>query len=97
MRKSPTNAEKVLWSEIKSKSMGNKFRQQHLIGDFIVDFVCLSRKLIIEVDGDYHFTDEQIQLDNERTIALNQLGYKVIRFTNNDILKNIHSVLSAIQ
>jgi ATP-dependent exoDNAse (exonuclease V) beta subunit/very-short-patch-repair endonuclease len=97
MRKRPTNAENFLWSELKSKSIGNKFRQQHLIDDFIVDFVCLSRKLVIEVDGDYHFTEEQIQLDNERTITLNKLGYKVIRFTNNDVLTNIHSVLNIIQ
>jgi ATP-dependent exoDNAse (exonuclease V) beta subunit len=97
MRKNPTAAEKVLWSEIKSKSLGNKFRQQHLIDDFIVDFVCLSGKLVIEVDGDYHFTEEQIQIDNERTIILNELGYKVIRFTNNDVLTNIHKVLNKIQ
>ncbi|MBA4317729.1 MAG: hypothetical protein C0412_04950, partial [Flavobacterium sp.] len=97
MRKNPTEAEKVLWSEIKSKSLGNKFRQQHLIDDFIVDFVCLSGKLVVEVDGDYHFTEEQIQLDNERTVVLNELGYKVIRFTNNDVLTNIHSVLNIIQ
>ena len=96
-RKNPTNAERVLWSEIKSKSLGNKFRQQHLIADFIVDFVCLSRKLIIEVDGEYHFTKEQIQLDIERIAILNELGYKVIRFTNNEVLTNIHNVLKIIQ
>jgi ATP-dependent exoDNAse (exonuclease V) beta subunit/very-short-patch-repair endonuclease len=96
-RKNPTTAEKVLWLEIKSKKLGHKFRQQHLIENFIVDFVCLSNKLIIEVDGDYHFTQEQIQLDAERTFVLNHLGYKVIRFTNSEVLTNIHSVLNTIQ
>ena len=97
MRKNSTVAEKTLWSELRSQTLGHKFRQQHLIDDFIVDFVCLSRKLIIEVDGEYHFTEEQIQLDKERTTVLNELGYKVIRFTNNEVLTNIHSVLNKIQ
>ncbi|WP_281297953.1 UvrD-helicase domain-containing protein [Flavobacterium limnophilum] len=96
-RKNPTEAEKVLWSELRSSALGHKFRQQHLIADFIVDFVCLPRKLIIEVDGEYHFTEEQIQLDKERTAVLNGLGYKVIRFTNNEVITNIHSVLDNIQ
>jgi very-short-patch-repair endonuclease len=96
-RKNPTEAEKILWSELRSLALGHKFRQQHLIDNFIVDFVCLSRKLIIEVDGDYHFTEEQIQLDKERTAVLSELGYKVIRFTNDDVLTNIHSVLDKIQ
>ena len=96
-RKNPTVAEKTLWSELRSQALGDKFRQQHLIDDFIVDFVCLSKKLIIEVDGDYHFSAGQIQLDNVRTAILDQLGYKVIRFTNNDVLSNIHNVVSKIQ
>jgi ATP-dependent exoDNAse (exonuclease V) beta subunit/very-short-patch-repair endonuclease len=97
IRKAPTVAEKLLWTELKSKSLEFKFRQQHLINDFIVDFVCLSKKLIIEVDGEYHFTEEQIQLDTERTRILNELGYKVIRFTNNEVLTNIHFVLANIK
>ncbi|HTG65110.1 MAG TPA: DUF559 domain-containing protein, partial [Flavobacterium sp.] len=95
-RRNPTPAEKVLWSELKSQSLGDKFRQQHLIDDYIVDFVCLSKKLIVEVDGEYHFTEEQILLDQERTKALNELGYKVIRFTNEQVVKNISFVLDNI-
>ncbi|WP_188049501.1 UvrD-helicase domain-containing protein [Flavobacterium sp. GP15] len=96
-RKNPTNAEKVLWMELKSKSLEDyKFRQQHLIADYIVDFVCLKSKLIIEVDGEYHFTKEQVLLDQERTLFLNGLGYKVIRFTNDEVLKNIPFVLDKI-
>ncbi|MFV5690588.1 UvrD-helicase domain-containing protein [Flavobacterium sp. LT1R49] len=98
MRKQPTHAEKVLWMELKSKSLEDyKFRQQHLIDDFIVDFVCLSKKLVVEVDGDYHFTEEQVELDNNRTITLNKLGYKVIRFTNEQVIKSISEVLKRIQ
>ncbi|TDE46843.1 DUF559 domain-containing protein [Flavobacterium rhamnosiphilum] len=98
MRKEPTHAEKILWMELKSKSLEDyKFRQQHLIDDFIVDFVCLSKKLVVEVDGDYHFAEEQVQLDNNRTITLNKLGYKVIRFTNEQVTKNISEVLKRIQ
>ncbi|MDI6045342.1 UvrD-helicase domain-containing protein [Flavobacterium yafengii] len=98
MRKQPTHAEKVLWMELKSKSLkGYKFRQQHLIDDFIVDFVCLSKKLVVEVDGDYHFTEEQIELDINRTQTLIKLGYKVIRFTNEQVIKNISEVLKRIK
>jgi very-short-patch-repair endonuclease len=97
MRKNPTKAENILWSELRSQALDHKFRQQHLIADFIVDFVCLSKKLVIEVDGEYDLTDDQIQLDNERTIDLNKLGYKVIRFSNNEVQTNIHGVLNKIQ
>jgi ATP-dependent exoDNAse (exonuclease V) beta subunit/very-short-patch-repair endonuclease len=97
MRKNPTIGEKTLWNELKSKSLKYKFRQQHLIGDYIVDFVCLSQNLVVEVDGEYHFTEQQIQLDNERTFELNKLGYKVIRFTNKEVLTNIHYVLDELK
>jgi very-short-patch-repair endonuclease/ATP-dependent exoDNAse (exonuclease V) beta subunit len=97
-RKDPTHAEKVLWMELKSKALEDyKFRQQHLIDDFIVDFVCLSKKLVVEVDGDYHFTEEQIELDIYRTQTLIKLGYKVIRFTNEQVIKNISEVLKEIK
>ena len=96
-RKNPTNAEKALWVELRSKSLEDyKFRQQHLIGDYIVDFVCLKSKLVIEVDGGYHFTDEQLVLDQQRTLIINELGYRVIRFTNEEVLKNIQFVLDKI-
>ena len=98
MRKQPTHAEKVLWMELKSRSLEEyKFRQQDLIDDFIVDFVCLSKKLVVEVDGDYHFAEEQVQLDNNRTTTLNKLGYKVIRFTNEQVVKSISEVLKEIK
>ncbi|WP_445738351.1 leucine--tRNA ligase [Mariniflexile sp.] len=97
MRKEPTEAEKLLWEELRNKKLNHKIRQQHLIEDFIVDFVCLSKKLVIEVDGDYHNGEAQKQLDAEGTLRLNNEGFEVIRFTNNEVLFNISSVLSKIK
>jgi len=94
MRDNMTEAEAVLWEYIKSKKMGVKFRRQHVIGNYIPDFVALSCKLIIEVDGEIH--KYQQEADKQRTFELNSKGFKVIRFTNNDILKNIKPVLDNI-
>ncbi|MEL1241155.1 leucine--tRNA ligase [Flavobacterium flavipallidum] len=97
-RKNPTEAENVLWQEVRNSNLGYKIRRQHYIGNFIVDFVCLEKKLIIEVDGGYHDTKEQIELDGERTLELEQKHlYKVIRFTNEEVLSDIKSVLSKIK
>ncbi len=96
MRKQPTHAEKVLWMELKSKSLEDyKFRQQHLIDDFIVDFVCLSKKLVIEVDGGIH--DLQKEYDAQRTEILNKKGFKVIRFSNDEVIGSISVVLEKIK
>ncbi len=95
MHANPTQAEAVLWKQLKSKNLGFKFRQQHLIEEFIVDFVCLSKKLIIEVDGKIH--ESQIEKDNERTEVLENKGYKVIRFKNEEVIENIDSVVKKIE
>ncbi|PWA10278.1 leucine--tRNA ligase [Flavobacterium laiguense] len=97
-RKNPTEAEDVLWQEVRNSNLGYKIRRQHYIGNFIVDFVCLEKKLIIEVDGGYHDTKEQIELDELRTLELEQKHlYKVIRFTNEEVLNDIKTVLSKIK
>ncbi len=95
MRDTMTEAEKVVWIHIKSKKLGVKFRRQHIIGPYIVDFAALEHNLIIEIDGGIH--KKQIQQDKERTLNLNQKGYKVIRFTNEEVLNNIESVLREIK
>ncbi|TDS12629.1 leucyl-tRNA synthetase [Maribacter caenipelagi] len=95
MRANPTAAESVLWESIKSKKLDYKFRQQHLIDDFIVDFVCLSKKLVIEVDGEIHETQKEADL--KRTKVLNGLGYKVVRFKNEKVIGNIDGVLEEIK
>ncbi|MDR7209738.1 class I tRNA ligase family protein [Flavobacterium piscis] len=97
-RKNSTEAEDILWQEVRNSNLGYKIRRQHYIGNFIVDFVCLEKKLIIEVDGGYHDTKEQIELDELRTLELEQKHiFKVIRFTNEEVLKDIESVLSKIK
>ena len=95
MRNNPTPAEAALWESLKSKNLGDKFRRQHPIAEFIPDFVCLSKKLIIEVDGEIH--DNQIEKDQARTEVLENLGYKVLRFRNEKVLGNLEEVLSEIK
>ncbi|WP_445757439.1 leucine--tRNA ligase [Polaribacter sp.] len=95
MRANPTQAEAILWQQLRGKGLGYKFRQQHLIDDFIADFVCLSKKLIIEVDGKIH--DFQQEKYAERTQILENLGYKVIRFTNEEVIGNLDKVLETIK
>ncbi|MBO0590781.1 leucine--tRNA ligase [Cellulophaga sp. E16_2] len=94
MRNNPTEAEAVLWESLKGKNSGDKFRRQHLIADFIVDFVCLSKKLVIEVDGAIH--DTQKEADQARTDVLNARGFKVIRFTNEELIGDLDTVLKSI-
>lgn len=96
-RDKPTEAENILWEELKSKKLNHKIRRQHLISDFIVDFVCLSKRLVIEVDGGYHNNDEQKLSDEERTNILNEKGFEVIRFRNEEVLVDLDSVLEKIK
>ena len=97
MRKEPTDAEAALWELLRDKKLGDKFRRQHLIDDFIVDFVCLSKNLVIEVDGGYHNDPTQKEYDQQRTLYLNEKGFKVIRFTNEELLGNTEAVLTKIK
>lgn len=97
MRKNPTEAESILWNLLRNKQLGHKFRRQHIIGDFIVDFVDLKSGTIIEVDGGYHNQNEQMIYDAARTEVLNRKGYKVLRFTNNEVIAEPESVISKIQ
>jgi leucyl-tRNA synthetase len=91
----PTEAEAALWTRLKGKQLEVKIRQQHLIEDYIVDFACLSRKLVIEVDGEIH--NNQKEQDEARTKVLEEKGYKVIRFTNNEVIANIDEVINEIK
>jgi len=95
MRANPTEAEAILWQHLKGKKLGYKFRQQHLIGDYIVDFVCLSKRLVIEVDGKIH--DSQAENDQERTNFLGDRGFKVIRFKNKEVIGNVGGVVDEIE
>ncbi|MCX6150699.1 MAG: methionine synthase [Ignavibacteriales bacterium] len=96
-KKNPTNAELILWEQLKSKQLSNyKFRRQHIIGHYIADFVCLSKQLVIEIDGLIHQVPENKESDEQRTKWLNENGFRVIRFTNDDVINNIESVLTKI-
>jgi len=96
-RNHPTDAESLMWEFLSGKLWGVRFRRQHIIGDYIVDFVCLKKKLVVEIDGGYHFTDEQTELDEHRTRKLNYLGFNVIRFTNEEVIGNTEYVLKTIK
>ncbi len=93
-----TEAEEFLWKQLRGKNLeGYKFRRQHIIDEFIVDFVCLSKNLVIEIDGGYHNEPEVKQADEVRTEILNSLGFKVIRFTNEEVINDIENVLLTIK
>ena len=90
-------AESVLWEALREKQLGVRFRRQHPIEGYIPDFVCLKKRLVIEVDGGYHYIEDQLVSDAERTYYLNQKGFDVIRFTNEEVLGNIDNVLHKIK
>jgi very-short-patch-repair endonuclease len=94
LRKNLTDAERLLWAKLRRRQLENcKFRRQHPIGNFIVDFVCLDKKLVIEVDGGQHLDNPY---DDRRTHWLEEQGYKVLRFWNHDVLAKTDAVLQAI-
>ncbi|QEH81450.1 endonuclease domain-containing protein [Sphingomonas sp. C8-2] len=92
MRNAPTEPERRLWRHLSNSQLGYKFRRQSVIGRFIVDFLCPAKALIIEIDGDTHDTD----CDELRDTLLADWGYRTIRFTNADVMRNIEGVLDVI-
>lgn len=107
LRRTQTKAEKLLWKELKAYNLnGHKFRRQHPIIYFkvnnvydfyVADFYCASGKLIVEVDGEVHSDIDVAEKDKVRQAHLEELGYKVIRFTNNEVFKELQIVLSKIE
>jgi len=89
-----TKAEVILWSKLRGKQLEYKFRRQHGIGKYVVDFYCPELKLIIEIDGDVHGFDNQIKKDKERREFLESLGFVILRYSNNDIKNNLGGVLN---
>ena len=96
-RKNPTESENALWQMLRNKNIGAKFRRQHLIDRFIVDFVCLEKALIIEVDGGYHNDPAQKEYDEQRTQILESFGYNILRFTNEEVIADTDNVLKKIK
>jgi len=97
MRKKHTEAEGVLWELLRDSKLGVKFRRQHPIDKYIVDFICLQESLIVEADGGYHTTEEQKFYDKERTRVLNEIGFEVIRFTNEEITEHLYKIKEKIK
>jgi len=94
LRNNMTKAEIVLWSKLKGKQLnGLKFRRQHGINNYVVDFYCPELKLAIEIDGDVHAYDSRIAYDKQRQKDIEALGIKVLRYANTDVLNNIEGVL----
>lgn len=94
LRKRPTDAEKLLWSKLRDRQLaGMKFRRQRPIGKYIVDFVCIEKRIVVEADGSQHLNNPD---DVARDSYLREKGYTVLRFWNNDILRNIEGVLGKI-
>lgn len=87
-----TDAEIALWNLLKGNGIGDKFRRQHIVGEYIADFINLKYKLIVEVDGKYHFKGDQPVADEQRTADLNRMGYTVVRFTNDEVIGDIRKV-----
>lgn len=96
-RQYATEAERLLWHYLKEKKIGYKFRRQHIVGEYITDFINLKHKLIIEVDGKYHQEAEQVIKDAQRTQYLEQKDYTVIRFTNEEIFNHMEDVIKKIK
>lgn len=96
-RKNMTLSEQILWNVIRKKDFGVRFLRQHVIGDYIVDFICIEEKLIIEVDGGYHSEPKQQNEDQQREEWLKAHGFRVIRFKNEEIMNELPKVINIIK
>lgn len=97
LRKNETRTEKILWTHLSNKKLGVKFRRQHPVSQFIVDFYCHELKLVIEIDGKIHLRKENIEYDKMRTQLLNYHNLQVLRFSNEEVLKDIQEVINRIK
>ena len=90
-----TDAERLLWRHLRNRELGGwKFKRQYPVGPFIVDFICVEKNVVIEVDGGQHAENEEQDL--QRSAYLNKMGYRVLRFWNNEVLQETEAVLTAI-
>ncbi len=96
-RKEMTQAEQILWESLRKNINSYKFRRQHPIGDYIADFACVTAKIVIEVDGEYHNKPQQQQDDLWRTNFLERNGFRVIRFSNDEVIYNLSAVINYIK
>jgi len=95
LRRSPTQEERIIWQKLRHKRLaGCRFRRQHPIGPFIVDFVCLERRLIVEIDGCQHA--DHAERDRKRSQWLEERGFKLVRIWNRDVRLNLHDAVESI-
>lgn len=98
LRNNATQAEKYLWQELKNSQIFNKkFRRQHSVDNYILDFYCPEIRLAIELDGEHHYEEEQKEYDKKRTEYLNEVGIKVIRFRNTDVIFGRDDIVKEIK
>jgi very-short-patch-repair endonuclease len=95
LRRAATDAEKAMWLALRELSSEHRFRRQHPIGPYVIDFACPARKLAIELDGGQHAQQEE--KDAARTLEITRRGYRVLRFWNNDVMHNLAGVLDVIR
>lgn len=96
-RREPTLAEARLWQAVRGNQLGPRFRRQHAIAEYIVDFVCLPAWLVVEVDGEIHQAPEAAEYDGGRTQALQERGFSVVRYSNEAILQRLPEVLADVE
>ena len=98
LRSNATASEKRLWEQLRNRKLDNlKFRRQHQIGTYIVDFYCAELRLIIEVDGSVHFSEEAQFLDQERETSLRKMGHRMLRFSNGQVQRAMEDCLAEIR
>jgi very-short-patch-repair endonuclease len=98
LRRRQTEAERTLWSRLRNRQLeGVKFRRQQPVGPFIVDFACLERKIVVEIDDGQHADEDMLESDQARTRWLEGAGYRTLRFWNSDVLRNVEGVLLEIR
>jgi very-short-patch-repair endonuclease len=96
LRTNMTESETLFWQAVRGKQLGVKFRRQHGIGHYIVDFYCPELCLVVELDGSGHFTPEGIDYDRVRDTYLTSLGLRILRFGNNEVTQNLVDVLEQV-
>ena len=97
LRNNMTEAEKIVWDKLKNRNVFNaRFRKQHPIGSFVVDFYCHEYKLAIEIDGEIHLKNEVIEYDDGRSHDIEKFGIKILRFTNNEVFTSLNYIIEEI-
>jgi very-short-patch-repair endonuclease len=97
LRKIATAQEDLLWEKLRNRKLGYKFRRQHSVGGYILDFYCKEKRLLIEIDGDIHRKAEAKEYDEVRDKYFRELNFKVLRFRNDEIEKDMESILTRIK